>query len=74
MVQLFRSPSIADSSKFWKVGLLQFLFFYFFESWDPLNQDASDHVLGVFGKVLTRGVHELDSMTFGLAVPKVLEY
>jgi hypothetical protein len=35
-----------------KEGCL-FVLFYFYLS-DPPNQDASDHVLGVFGKLLTR--------------------
>jgi len=37
---------------------------------DPLNWDASDCVLGVFGKLSMREVHGLGSMTFGLAVQK----
>jgi hypothetical protein len=36
------------------------------------NQDASARVLGVFGKLSTRGVHGLGSMTFGFAVQKFL--
>ncbi len=38
----------------------------------PLNWDASDRVLGVFGKLLTRRVHGLGSMAFGLVVQKFL--
>ncbi len=39
------------------------------------NRDASDRVLDVIGKLSTRrGCMGFDSMTFGLAVPKVLEY
>jgi len=37
-----------------------------------LNLKASDHVLGVFGKLQQGGVHGLGSMTFGLAVQKFL--
>jgi hypothetical protein len=41
-----------------------------------LDQDASDHVLGVFGKLLTRGgggaLDWLGSMTFGLVMQKFL--
>jgi hypothetical protein len=36
------------------------------------NQDASDHVLGVVGKLLMRGVHGLGSMAFGLVGQKFL--
>ncbi len=37
--------------------------------WDPPNQDASDRVLGVFGKLWTRrGCIWLGSMTFGLVM------
>jgi hypothetical protein len=40
-----------------------------------LKWDASDRVLGVFGKLLTRRVHGIGSTTFGPAVQfKVLEY
>jgi hypothetical protein len=36
---------------------------------------ASDHVLGVFGKLsMRRRVHGLGSMTFGFCSAKVLEY
>jgi hypothetical protein len=41
-------------------------------STEPGCQDASDHVLGVFGKLSTRWVHGLGSMTFGLAKQKFL--
>jgi len=41
--------------------------------WDPPNQDASDHILGLFGKLSRRrGVHGLGSMMFALAVQKSL--
>jgi hypothetical protein len=33
---------------------------------------GTDCVLGVFGKLSTRRVHELSSMTFGLVVQKFL--
>ncbi len=40
---------------------------------DPPNRDASDRVLGLFRKLSRRrGVHGLDSMTFGLVVQKFL--
>jgi hypothetical protein len=37
-----------------------------------LNWDASDHVLGLFGKLLRRRVHWLGFMAFGLVVEKFL--
>jgi hypothetical protein len=39
---------------------------------DPSNQNASDHVLGVFTKLQRGGVHGLGSMTFGLPVQMFL--
>jgi hypothetical protein len=39
-----------------------------------MRSNASDHVLGVFGKLWMRRVHGLGSMTFGLCSTKVLEY
>jgi hypothetical protein len=40
---------------------------------DPRNRDASDRVLGVFGKLSTRrGAWVFDSMTFELGVQKFL--
>jgi hypothetical protein len=43
--------------------------------WVSPNQDASDLVLGVFGKLsMRREVHGLGSMSFGLGGAKVLEY
>jgi hypothetical protein len=34
----------------------------------PMNWDASDCVLGLFGKLSRRGVHGLGFMVFGLGV------
>jgi hypothetical protein len=40
--------------------------------WDPLNQDASNCVLSVFGKLSRRGMCGLGSMMFGLVMQKFL--
>jgi hypothetical protein len=39
-----------------------------------MRSTASDHVLGVFGKLSMRMVHGFGSMMFGLCSTKVLEY
>jgi hypothetical protein len=39
---------------------------------NPLKQDASNHVLGVSGKILMRRGAWLGSMMFGLAMQKFL--
>jgi hypothetical protein len=48
------------------------LFCFVLQLRDPLNWDALDRVLGVFGKFSMKRVHGLGSMMFGLAVQKFL--
>jgi hypothetical protein len=50
-----------------KVGCLFCLYL-----WDPPNKEASDSVLGLFGKLSTSRGAWARSMTFGLAVQKFL--
>jgi hypothetical protein len=48
------------------------LFCFVLYLWDPTNEDASDRVLSVFGKLLTTTTRGLGSMTFGLVVQELL--
>jgi len=48
------------------------LFFIVLYLWDPPNQDASDHILGLFGKLSRRRGASIGFMVVGLVVQKFL--